>query len=410
MKMDLNSTMSKKAGAATVLAASLLTCAAADAGQAKFLYTLDLGSGTVKSYTIGLSNGSLTLLPPVTSTRDTPFSLAASPDGKFIYGTNRDSDVLTFAADSAGRLPFNGGAPSDPNSVPTFSVGLGVWQTIVHPNGVLAYALSPVSNVSPLLVDQATGALGTNSGASAVQAGVGPRGVIDPTGKFLYTANGGVGFISDPPHTDNISAFNIDPVSGALSPVTGSPFLLPQFSGPGSITVSANGKLIAITDVGDAQHTNLRDIRTYRIGNNGALTLAGSPISTGSNTAGGVQFDPSGKFLFALSGPASGTGVEHVVAYSVDLTTGALGAKVSDVALAANESPVLTAMDPSGKFLFVVIHRETSRSLANFDTFVAAYTVSPTGTLTQSVRTMVEHDANGGHTFLTDMVLGQRTP
>ena len=38
---------------------------------------------------------------------------------------------------------------------------------------------------------------------------------VDPTGKFAYVANFG---------DDNVSAYTIDASSGALTPVTGSPF------------------------------------------------------------------------------------------------------------------------------------------------------------------------------------------
>ncbi|MCK7461626.1 MAG: beta-propeller fold lactonase family protein [Sphingobacterium sp.] len=64
---------------------------------------------------------------------------------------------------------------------------------------------------------------------------------IDPTGKYLYVTNGA---------TDNISAFSLDPVSGALTAVAGSPFAAggtaPAFVGvdpTGHFAYAANARL-----------------------------------------------------------------------------------------------------------------------------------------------------------------------
>jgi 6-phosphogluconolactonase (cycloisomerase 2 family) len=337
MKMDLITTLKKKAGPVAALVAGIMACTNADAaGQAKYLYTLDLANWAVKSYSIDLSSGAVTLQSPVRAVSDTPFSLAGSANGKFIFGSTRSSDILSFATNTNGQLP-----PVEV-SLPTFAVGLGVWQTVLHPNNKFAYALGTAYNITPLLVNQTTGALSSNG--AAVATGVGPHAAIEPTGRFLYAAAGGLGFISDPPNTDNIWAYSINQTNGTLSRI-GNPLKLPAFSHPVAITAAPNGKFIVITDGADAleEHLSLKDIRTYLIGSNGGLT----PVSTkvaGKKTDGtpdgtvavAVQIDSASKFVFVSKVKPSAAG--RVTAYSVDPTTGALGTTVSEVVLAANET------------------------------------------------------------------------
>jgi hypothetical protein len=88
---------------------------------------------------------------------------------------------------------------------------------------------------------------------------------VDPTGVFLYVTN----------QDDNsVSAYSILS-SGALTPVTGSPFAAGQY--PFSVAVDPTGSYAYVTNNG------ANDISAYTIGSNGALTpIAGSPF-TGLN-------------------------------------------------------------------------------------------------------------------------------
>lgn len=75
------------------------------------------------------------------------------------------------------------------------------------------------ADLSAYAVDAGTGALTPIEG-SPFATGYGPLGVaIDPSGKFVYVANNGLSG-----KAGNISAFAINPLSGALTPVQGSPF------------------------------------------------------------------------------------------------------------------------------------------------------------------------------------------
>jgi DNA-binding beta-propeller fold protein YncE len=66
------------------------------------------------------------------------------------------------------------------------------------------------------------------AGSPFATAGLGSASVaVDPTGKFVYVANFGVG---------NVSGYTIQPAFGSLTAVGGSPFA--AGSGPRSVAVS----------------------------------------------------------------------------------------------------------------------------------------------------------------------------
>jgi hypothetical protein len=86
------------------------------------------------------------------------------------------------------------------------------------------------NNVSAYTINPSTGAL-TPVAGSPFAAGIAPRSVtVDPSGKFAYVADLG----------RNVSAHTINPSSGALTPVAGSPFADAGI-GPASLRPHAGG-------------------------------------------------------------------------------------------------------------------------------------------------------------------------
>ncbi len=84
-------------------------------------------------------------------------------------------------------------------------------------------------------VNAATGQL---RGNGYIQAGSHPNSVcLDPSGKFAYVTNN---------LTNNVSAFVVDPVSGALTPVPGSPFATGSF--PFTAIVEPSGTFVYVTN------------------------------------------------------------------------------------------------------------------------------------------------------------------
>ena len=102
-------------------------------------------------------------------------------------------------------------------------------------------------------------------------------------GTFLFVSNDG---------SNNISAFSIDPMTGSLTPVPGSPFATGAFAGEGiSLGVTPDNRFLFAANSGS------NNITTYSIGANGALTIIpGSPVPAGGQPD-GVRVSPDGRFL-----------------------------------------------------------------------------------------------------------------
>jgi len=149
---------------------------------------------------------------------------------------------------------------SGPNTVSAFSVDA---------NG----ALTPIAG-SPF----ATGGSGVGGGFFAAN-----RATIATVRKFLFVAN---------EQTNNISVFSIDPATGALTSVPGSPFPTGGASGSGiSLGVTPDNQFLFASSSGSS------NITVFSIAANGTLTsIAGSPFAAGG-LPDGIKVSPDGRFL-----------------------------------------------------------------------------------------------------------------
>ena len=104
----------------------------------------------------------------------------------------------------------------------------------VDPKGKFAYVAGG-GEVAAFTIDPTTGQLTATPG-SPFPAGLNTLWVgVDPSGKFVYVTNHGS--FGSGTTVGGVSAYKIDPATGALSVISGSPFALPK--GPTSITVVA---------------------------------------------------------------------------------------------------------------------------------------------------------------------------
>ena len=139
----------------------------------------------------------------------------------------------------------------------------------------------------------------------------------EPSGKYMIgiSAKTASYFGSD---DDSIYVYAINS-TGALSPVTGSPFATK--SAPFNIVVqptSTNGEYVYSLGIDDTG-TGFNPIEGFQLNaSTGALTeLTGSPFSSLTTATAWAQFDPSGAYLFYLSGsgPSVSLGVLSVASY-----------------------------------------------------------------------------------------------
>jgi 6-phosphogluconolactonase len=107
--------------------------------------------------------------------------------------------------------------------------------------------------------------------------------VIAAVGNFLYVPNG---------NSATITVFSINPQTGSLTPVPGSPFSLGIQLALITLAVTSDNHFLYAAQAGHG------DIAAFSIAANGALTpVPGSPFRT-SDTR--IAVSPDGKFLFAV--------------------------------------------------------------------------------------------------------------
>jgi 6-phosphogluconolactonase (cycloisomerase 2 family) len=205
-----------------------------------------------------------------------------------------------------------------------------------YSGSISAYAISPATGS---LTTISGSPFPTDPGASASKI-IGTNSVtVDPTGRFVYAANN---------QGNGISAYAIDPTTGALTLIPGSPFAAGNV--PMSVRVEPSGKFAYAINM----YSN--DIWAYSIdGATGALTpVAGSPFATGGTYPTvyptGLAIDPSGKFAYVAN--ATNGGSSTIAGFAIDPGTGALS-PLAGSPFAAGPNTYSVAVHPSGQFLFV---------------------------------------------------------
>lgn len=154
---------------------------------------------------------------------------------------------------------------------------------------------------------------------------------ITPSGAFVYILGYG---------DKSVSAFAVDPTSGVLTEIDGSPFATGDSDALYSEVVSPNGQFLFVTTYidGSSGFTNVFSINSTT----GALTqVSGSPFaSPGDNTI----VDSTGQFLYV--------GGKDLAAFSIDNTSGFL-TPLPGSPYTLPAYPDSFTLAPSGKFLYI---------------------------------------------------------
>src|SRR5215470_7173721 len=191
-------------------------------------------------------------------------------------------------------------------------------------------------------VDSTNGGLAEVTGSPFPLDASGPRGLAtDAGGKFLFVADF---------NSNQISVFNIGS-NGALTRVTGSPFAVVGGSSPGFLLLHPSGNFLYASNL----NSPTGSISAFSINpTTGALTqIAGSPFPTVGSFPGPsiMANDPAGKFLYvSLSGTANAN--NQVAAFTVNSSTGAL-TPIAGSPVTVGRDPQGLAVTPDGKFLFI---------------------------------------------------------
>lgn len=335
----------------------------------------------------GCSGAEKQTLPTPTS----QFLYAASQNGITVFPLNALTGALGAGSQATSSFVASGPLANmlpDPNGKFLFACGVSSSSvetfSINANNGTLAAAgSSPLpaqgsctlsidatskflytatsAGVSAFVVDPNTGVLSSVAGSPFTDGSDLREAAIDPLDNFLFA-------ISNNTNLNTISVFAINSSSGALTAIAGSPFQMPVNGTAYSIVADPSGKFLYVS------FPQTEQIAAWSINaSTGALTsITGSPFSSGTTSGdapNALLVTPSGKLLYALSGGAT------VFGFSVDTSSGAL-TPINGSSFALDSPTDYVATDSSGQFVYAAY----SNTIASFAIDASTGSWSPLAT------------------------------
>jgi hypothetical protein len=251
-------------------------------------------------------------------------SIIMHPSGKFFYVIeNGDtSGVSTTTIEEFAIDTSTGVATSSSNiTQPIWPYFVG---GVIDPAGKFLF-VTGTNTISAFQINQSDGTLTALAGSPYTIFPLGTGSLdnlyFDSTGKFLYVTT-----LPQFATSYSIQGFNVNSTTGALTAFAGSPYASDSTSG--ALVFSSSGKFL-YTDFYTYTNTKfISGLAGYSIDpSTGALTaVAGSPFSMGSEWCDGqIAIDGSGSFIYCsqtVSTTYSSTST--INGYRIDPTTGAL--------------------------------------------------------------------------------------
>jgi 6-phosphogluconolactonase (cycloisomerase 2 family) len=279
----------------------------------KFLYMPQDDSSTIQAFAIDRTTGTLNPISGNPFPSVSADSVASDPTGRFLFvGSDTTGQISVFQINATtGALVA---APGSPFS----AFNLDFAHTLaVDGSGKFLYA-SQGSHFLPIYgfsIDQNTGALSQVIGSPFLLNVAEVR--TDFTGKYTVGLTGIVG-------DNHLYVFAIDPTTGALAPVTGSPFATSATT-PYDLRVHPSSQFVY--SFGQDINGNVAAIEGFQLDpTTGALApLTGSPF-TGLPTVAGCKWDQGGGKAFCANATAP-----TFTVLDTNTTTGALAHTVTDL-------------------------------------------------------------------------------
>jgi 6-phosphogluconolactonase (cycloisomerase 2 family) len=290
---------------------------------ARFLYVTNQQSQDITGFSIDASTGALTVLPGSPFfIGSQPVALGIDPTGRFLYvstiGAPQPS-LYEFTIDpSAGFLTL---APTSPQP--------GLSATSIAFNSVGGYAYLSQGSPDPgssrpvviCAINFSTGMLTPIGSIPPVTGGASVM-AASPGANLLYSVDSA---------NSNVDAFTVSSAGQTLQETTGSPYPVPF--NPQSLTMGPSGNFLYVVNENHAYQTNYAasqytgDVSAFAInpGTGALVQVPGSPFAAGTNPV-SVVVDPTGSFVYTTSTMyTSGySGFAQVEGFSIDPSSGSL--------------------------------------------------------------------------------------
>jgi 6-phosphogluconolactonase len=321
----------------SLVAYSSVTTPAAATFSSKFAYVPNAGANTIGGYAINTSSGALNAGSPVASFGDSPRVAAVHPRGRFVLGVNETGTnyVASYAInDPSGAL--------SPAGSTLFTGGQSPAKMTFHPSGRSVYlahvfSAAPTPNiVSAYNIDPTTGALAPiNVGFNGINTFTPATGVaVAPSGRFLY-------FVND----THCGWAEINAATGGFAGSNGNA----GFGSPGksALAIDPNGRFAYVAIAVDPGA-----IETYSIhAHTGVLAPTAAPAAPTGSMPRSIAIDPVGRYLYAAN-----SGDDTISMFAINRTTGALTSIGPE--LETGGDPVSIAADYSGRFIHVLSQQD----------------------------------------------------
>ena len=258
-----------------------------------FLFASNSGNNTVSAFSIDPGTGYLTLVSGAPFSTGglndsiiSGISLAATPDGKYLYAGSTGFDGQFFGSITIFSINASTGALAMVGAAPVSSGG-PVYTMKVTPDGkFLVVALLQSSQIAVFAIQSAGTLQAVANSPTTLTSGSATGVDINCAGNLLYAGG----------PTGNIYAFNVAS-NGQLTPVTGSPFPT-GLSSNQVVVLSTDDKTLFSSNQGD------NTVTAFAVGSSGGLTVPGTSVdaagAAGTDTLpGGLSVSKDGAFLFA---------------------------------------------------------------------------------------------------------------
>lgn len=249
---------------------------------------------------------------------------------------------------------------------------------------IFAYATNIGSkNLSAYEVNPATGALRPER-RSPFRTKHDPWGVAVLSGKFVFVANG-VGTNQRSHHPSTVTTFRIT-AKGGLERVA-----LARDTGDGAAGMAVTGRFAYVVNIYSG------DVSAYTIDAvSGRLTpVAGSPFGA-SGQPESLTVDPNGKFVYVPN-----TLSDNVSAFTIDKSTGALK-QVKGSPFSAGKTPAGVAVDSTGSFVYVANANSNNISAYTIDAKSGALTPVAGSPFSSNSPSRVAADPQTGFVYVTN--------
>jgi len=362
-------------GTGTTASTNITNVAVNCAGVGKFAYTASNALGTIYAYTIDPTTGALTQVGSPYPDGTHPAAVSLAPNGKFAFSaSDSGTKIHAFTIDqTTGALTEVAGSPFP---VTGFTVGSTNPDIAVDPASAHLYLASAGdAKVAGFAIDPTSGALAAIAG-SPYTAGTNAGGIpaFSPDGKYLYVVNqnatGGT-----------VSGYSIDSTTGALTALTGSPFA--TGSNPYWIAFTPDGKFAYVSNAGD------NTISAYSVAA-GVLTALPTPAPADGSPE-DLTIDSAGAHLYAPVSSGTSPGAVDVFTINADGTL----TKVTGSPYPVGIGPRFVNIDPTGRFAYV-------SSAGTGGTGVYGFSIdATTGALTALANSPYDTGANSWPQFIT---------